>query len=96
VRTARILSALVCSAITTSISYAQVQPGPQALIKQWTAQNTLCRGLSGDKPESQLACEERQRIGHALDRLGWCYGKKDQMAYQMQWHPCRADSNRYE
>lgn len=66
--------------IGTAESFAQIQPDADALIAQWTAQNTLCRGSSGDKPETQRACEERQRIGRTLDALGWCYGKKDQMA----------------
>lgn len=69
---------------------------PQGLIDQWRIQNTLCRGGSGDQPDTQRACEKRQEIGRALDNLDWCYGTKDQMAYQMQWHQCRAESNRYE
>lgn len=62
------------------------------LIKQWQAQNSLCRGLHGDDPRMQPACDERQRLGRLLDRQGWCYGKKDQFGYQMQWHRCTPTS----
>jgi len=70
-------------------------PDHEALIAQWKEQNSLCRGLSGDDPRTQPACDERQRIGRALYRQGWCYGEKGQYGYQMQWHRCRADSKPY-
>ncbi|MFT3761643.1 MAG: hypothetical protein QM761_03325 [Pseudoxanthomonas sp.] len=71
-------------------------PDPQTLIAQWQEQNTLCRGLHGDDPRMQPACDERQRIGHALYQRGWCYGEEGEMGYQMQWRRCHADSAPYE
>lgn len=91
------LLALVGMTIAPVSALGESRPAAvQALIEQWTAQNSLCRGGSGDKPETQDACEKRQQTGRALDALNWCYGTKTQMAYEMEWHPCRADSNRYE
>lgn len=77
-------------------SAASAAPSDDVLIGQWRRENTLCRGLSGDDPLSGAACEKRQAIGRRLAKRGWCYGKQNQMAYQMQWHRCSADSLRPE
>lgn len=74
---------------------AEDQPNVQALIAAWKEQNTLCRGLHGDDPRTQPACDERQRLGRALYERGWCYGEENQLAYQMQWHRCHANSVPY-
>ena len=76
----------------------QPPPPPEVarLIEQWGEQNSLCRGLHGDDPRMQPACDERQQLGRALDAQGWCYGKQHQYGYQMVWHPCEADSWHYE
>lgn len=82
--------------IASASGDALAGPDPETLVVQWREQNTLCRGLPGDDPRSVAACEQRQGIGRALGQLGWCYGKRDQMAYQMQWHRCGAASLRPE
>ena len=73
-------------------------PPPQAarMQTQWREQNTLCRGLHGDDPRTQPACDERQRLGRALYRQGWCYGEKGQTSDRMQWHRCHAGSTPHE
>ena len=73
-------------------AWGETQTGPDRLIAQWREQNGLCRGLHGDDPRMQPACDERQRIGRALDAQGWCYGREDQMAYEMDWHECVSGS----
>ena len=96
-RDARLVAACLVGIAFATPAEAQDPPAAvRSLIELWTAQNSLCRGSSGDKPETQRACMERQATGRALDALNWCYGAKGQMAYQMRWHRCRADSNRYE
>lgn len=84
--------AVAIIALAPMVSRAEEKPEAQKLIAAWQEQNTLCRGLHGDDPRMQPACDERQRIGRALDKLGWCYGETDQMAYQMQWHRCHDKS----
>ncbi|MFT4163503.1 hypothetical protein [Shinella sp.] len=86
----RLLVAIIVLAPTTL--RADDVPDTQQLIAEWIEHNTLCRGLHGDDPRMQPACDERQRIGRALDKLGWCYGETNQMAYQMQWHRCHDNS----
>ena len=73
-------------------------PPPQAarMQPQRREQNTLCRGLHGDDPRTQPACDERQRLGRALYRQGWCYGEKGQTSDRMQWHRCHAGSTPHE
>lgn len=67
-----------------------------ALIAEYEVRNTRCRGGSGDDPGTQAACDERQRLGREINRLGWCYGEKGQMGYQMAWHPCGPGDERFE
>lgn len=66
----------------------------EALLQSWHTLNTKCRGGSGDKPETHLACDQREKVSAQLERLGRCYGKKGQAGYQMEWHRCGRDSNR--
>lgn len=68
--------------------WAQQAPRPDGLIAKWTAQNSQCRGGHGDDPKTMAACRERSRTGREIDARGWCYGKKDQIAAQYQWHAC--------
>lgn len=84
--------AVAVAMLAPAALHAEDEPDAQRLIAEWKEQNTLCRGLHGDDPRMQPACDERQRIGRSLDRLGWCYGEKDQMTYQMQWHRCDGNS----
>ncbi|PDT32296.1 hypothetical protein CO660_00215 [Rhizobium sp. L9] len=71
------------------------QVAPSRLIKQWYDENDECRGST--EPESaktKRACERRSELDAKLDRVGWCYGHKNEYGYQMQWHACDANSNR--
>lgn len=95
-RTATHRACLAVGVLVSTFGAASGKVSGQTLIARWLAQNSLCRGLPGDDPRSIAACEKRQAIGRELGHLGWCYGKRDQMAYQMQWHRCEADSLRPE
>jgi len=55
----------------------------------------MCRGWSGDDPHTDEACAVREKTGHLLGRLGWCYGKKGQSGAEMGWHRCGKGSYRY-
>jgi hypothetical protein len=51
-----------------------------------------CRGASDVTDAIQHACQAREAIALALDKLGWCYGKKNQGGADMRWHKCTKDS----
>ncbi|WP_262568854.1 hypothetical protein [Agrobacterium tumefaciens] len=69
---------------------------PVRLIAQWAEQNAVCRGGSGDLPETNVACERREAIGDKLEAVGWCYGREGEYGYQMRWHACEATSYKQE
>lgn len=73
---------------------AQDSKALKSLVDRWHTLNTRCRGDSGDKPETHKACQQREEMSAQIERLGHCYGKKDQAAYQMEWHRCGNDSVR--
>jgi hypothetical protein len=56
--------------------------------------NTMCRGWSGDDPRTAEVCDVRERMIEVLSTMGYCYGRRGQAGYQMQWHKCIGDSNR--
>ncbi|AUZ95374.1 hypothetical protein FDI40_gp615 [Agrobacterium phage Atu_ph07] len=65
-------------------------------LGQYAAYNSICRGTVGDdNPVVELACESRDVVAKRLDQEGICYGKIDQEMYEMKWHKCEKDSNRY-
>lgn len=63
---------------------------PGRIISQWMAQNTQCRGGSGNSDETLQACDRREAIGAKLEAVGWCYGRPGEYGYQMNWHRCDA------
>ncbi|WP_245294875.1 hypothetical protein [Rhizobium rhizosphaerae] len=68
---------------------------PDRVINQWHVENSKCRGsTNADSPKTQQACKRREEVGAMLDRIGWCYGHKEEYGYQMRWHVCDANSNR--
>lgn len=82
-----IIFALLFVGISGSV-WSQPASRPDGLIAKWTTQNSQCRGGSGDDPRTTAACRERSKTGREIDERGWCYGKKDQIAAQYQWHAC--------
>lgn len=87
----RVVIALLFISLSQSI-WAQSGPRPDTLIARWGEQNSQCRGGSGDDPKTMAACRERGKTGREIDARGWCYGKKDQIGAQYQWHACTRTS----
>lgn len=72
---------------------ANTQPArPDVQIERWFALNTICRGAAG--AESAKACVELENVTAALDKSGWCYGRKNQPTVDFRWHGCTSDSLR--
>ena len=61
----------------------------------YTDLDLLCRGEPGDNPLHYKICATRAKVGRLLDRMGWCYGKREQISAEMRWHPCEKNSIRY-
>lgn len=73
---------------TAAAAPAQVAARPDALLARWDAENSACRGGSGDDPATDAACEARSRTDAELARVGWCYGENAAYGYQSEWRPC--------
>ncbi|MCZ0734621.1 hypothetical protein [Phreatobacter sp. AB_2022a] len=90
--------ALTAAAVVCTGFAGHAAAGPRSdargLVRLWTEANTLCRGGSGDAPATRQACDRRQGYGRRLAALGWCYGRRGEMSYQMRWHRCQANSTR--
>lgn len=67
---------------------------PSHILRHWHDENGVCRGGSGDAPETLDACERRNVIGQSLTALGWCHGRQGEAGYQHEWHRCGATSLR--
>src|SRR5262245_39743544 len=60
------------------------------LVTIWNDLDGMCRGWSSDDPRTQEVCAVREQAGYALDRLGWCYGRKTEAGAEMIWHSAHA------
>ncbi|MEW9837992.1 S1C family serine protease [Mesorhizobium marinum] len=67
---------------------------PTGMLKRWQHLNSDCRGGSGDEQATWKACDEREHTAESLSAAGWCYGRKGEYGYQMEWHRCKANSLR--
>jgi hypothetical protein len=57
--------------------------------------DNACRGgTPDDNGNLDRLCTIRDRLSKAINRLGYCYGKRGQYGYQMQWHKCTSVSLR--
>lgn len=61
---------------------------PVRLLAQWHGENNICRGSSGNSPETMAACDRREAVYEKLKAVGWCYGREGEYGYQMDWHTC--------
>jgi hypothetical protein len=50
--------------------------------------NQLCRGGSGDRPETAVACNNRDKLTDVFRKAGWCYGAAGQPSYLSKWEKC--------
>ncbi|HEY4250820.1 MAG TPA: hypothetical protein VGM87_06455 [Roseomonas sp.] len=72
---------------------AQTPSEPTGLLALERHANELCRGMSGDNPETASLCEVRDDLVRRLRSVGWCYGQRGEISAQMRWHRCNARSN---
>lgn len=89
-----LVAGLFVCAVSIQSPLAQSRDDPKTMISLWGQANGQCRGGSGDDPKTLEACDERDAYGKRLGQLGWCYGKKGELGYQMRWHRCTASSVR--
>ena len=82
------------------ISYGAVAdtlpPDIKILLDKESALNDRCRGGSGDDPQTQKYCDQRNETFGQLKSKGWCYGPDSAPMYQKAWSPCltaRSSSN---
>lgn len=61
-------------------------------INAWFAENSRCRGGSGDDPETEKACESREGLMDGLHDQGICYGMENQSGAEMDFHRCQKGS----
>ena len=75
----------------TAIRPVAAQTAASELIHLWDDANDCCRGGHGDDPETDAACEERERYATRLDELNFCYGREGEYGSDTSWHRCGAD-----
>ena len=63
------------------------------LIQRETIVNDICRGTDPGA-EQKAACCERSKVGVRLNKLGWCYGKRNEIGANNKWHRCTRNSQR--
>lgn len=64
---------------------------PDDVAKLITREKDLdekCRDGSGDSPDTQEACDERDALFSEIKSKGWCWGPGDKPEYQKDWMPC--------
>ena len=76
------------------ISYGAVAdtlpPDIKILLDKESALNDRCRGGSGDDPQTQKYCDQRDETFGQLKSKGWCYGPDEAPGYQKSWRKCQA------
>lgn len=85
------IAALAAAAIVGPVA---AQP---ADVRKWIDRHDGLDGWCRGDPESKAtdgACELRALAAAELDRLNWCYGRKNEAGYQKRWHACGSDSER--
>lgn len=88
--------AITTRAIADGEAVAQTSVDATGLLQLVEMANGLCRGGSGDRPETEIACQVRDDLVRRLRDVGWCYGEAGQAGYQMRWHRCNRRSNQYQ
>jgi hypothetical protein len=87
-------AALILPALLAAATPALADDRPVTLIQLWQDASSDCRGYPGDDPRSVKGCAERDLYGRKLAAVGWCYGRRGELGYQMQWHRCGPNSIR--
>lgn len=84
---------ILIAAISNSISRRSPAPPPDiaTMKEREQALNEKCRGGSGDLPETQKACDERDQLITKLAAAGVCWGDPNddtQSNVDMTWQRC--------
>ena len=96
------LAATLAAASLGQMARAQVLdqsrmiPSDRALLQDYEAYDSNCRGNSGDDPDTWVACGARDYIGYLLGLSGYCYSQSDRAEDDWEWHICTSKSNRLE
>lgn len=72
-----------------NISDSKKQNG---LVENWHQANENCNGGSGNDPNTEKACDKRYNLTLKLNKIGWCFGREDEVGSQYQWHACEINS----
>jgi hypothetical protein len=70
-----------------------IEGGVDEMIGEWREVHLKCRG-SSDPAVQAWSCDVRRQLDAELARLGYCYGRNNEAAFQYEWHRCGADSIR--
>lgn len=65
---------------------------PAALFREWGHLTDECRGSSPDLPSTATSCAKLNNTVDRLFKMGWCFGKEDQIAAEFNWHLCSKSS----
>jgi hypothetical protein len=76
----------------TSAVIKGARADPAGLLERWASLNSRCRGGSGDAEETMQSFEDRDHSQVIMRANGWCYGRKGEAGYQMEWHRCSNSS----
>jgi hypothetical protein len=69
-------------------------PKPESLVSAWYIADEFCRGESDEKIWEPSCGFRDVVLGAELNKLGMCYGKKNQPSSDAKWHKCGPDSER--
>lgn len=90
-----VIIALFTSAVLANSPAAAQSERAVALLQDYALYNQRCRGGSGDDIHTWEACGARNYIGFLLSIEGWCFGKEGEASYQMKWHRCTKQSDKF-
>lgn len=80
--------------VALALSTPVAAQSAKELISIYRDLNEMCRGGAGNEQATTQACETRNKVSKLLKAKGYCYGKKGQGGYQMDWHRCGPSSLR--
>lgn len=86
--------AILIAFVSSLTDAAKAQTPTAELLAIEGKLNSMCRGWSGNDPHTDEVCALRDDLHKLLGTMGYCYGKKGQAGYQMQWHKCTTGSNK--
>jgi hypothetical protein len=92
-----VVAVICCVCVGTSAAHADsMNPTNDELValllEDFGTHDEACRGGSGDKNETWVACGSRDYAASLLNEFGWCHGENGQSAYEMVWHQCSSNS----